>query len=437
MNALYAKFGLQGLAFATLPDLKRYQLFKQKEKGLVTLDIQKELVILANNPSSTLHVTVPTVGFTDPLLDYSPVPRFAFPLSINGFVADENQHSVAKADVFGTDLADNYYPLLRDQHNRVDYASVQSQCKDTKIFTTLRAITYVFQSNKILDGDHFAKLAHPELKGMMEFWLCYPASMPLTFTLSVKDKHGLELLCRQICYYPKQSALPQASFQGEKLINCEAKVSDPFHFYRASWICDVQFSDATLRLAHHAGLSYPFMRALLQHLMPIAHFFATFAQKNHKTSAVNCFDNNPAQQSIFYQHVIDSIINQSLPLMAMQDFFIPDAHDADKLKKISDRFDEQDRMVFKRSQRLPSLDAFVDALDELIALRDPLFAAELALPSDQDIQHIQSMEVSLSLEDKEGQWSRITGLHQSEVQQAVTAFTPVKNINQYRGLRRK
>ncbi len=437
MNALYAHFGLQGRALATLPDLKRYQLFKQKEKGLITLDIQKELAILAGSPSSTLSVTVPTLGFTDPLLDYSPAPRFAFPVSINGFVADEDNHSAAKAAVFGTDLANNQYPLLRDQQNRVNYPLIQAQHNGTAIYSTLRAITYMFQSESILHGNHLAKIAHPELKGMMEFWLCYPTKMPLTFTLTVKDKQGLEVLSRKMCYYPMQSTLSQASFQGNTLIHCEAKVSDPFHFYRASWVCDVEGINSSLRLTHHAGLSYPFMRALLEHLIPQAHFVEIFSRKNHKQLSLNRYDSDAALQSVFYHHVIDSIINQSLPLMAMQDFFIPDAHDADKLKAISKKFDDQDQLVFKRSQRLPSLDAFVDALDELIALRDPLFAAQLQLPTDQDNDHIKSLQVSLSLEDKEGQWSRISALHQPEIQEDISTFSRIANVNQYRGLRRK
>lgn len=437
MNALYAKFGLQGLAFATLPDTNRYQLFKQKEKGLITLDIQKELALLASNPSSKLCITVPTIGFTDPLLDYSPVPRFAFPISINGLVADEDDHRSAKAFVYGTDLAGNHYPLLRDQRNRIDYdAIVQSQQNKAVIYSTLSAITYVFERDQLIDGK-LTKIAHPELQSMMEFWLCYPTKTPLTFTLIVKDHHDIEMLNRKICYYPKQPAVPQASFHADGSISCEAKVSDPYDYYRASWICDVKFTDTTLRLTHHAGLSYPFMRALLQHLMPQAHFFTMFSQKNHRRSVINDYENNVELQSIFYHHLIDSIINQSLPLMAMQDFFICDAHNEDKLKAISERFDEQDKMVFKRSQRLPTLDAFVDALDELIALRDPLFAAALQLPIDFNIEHVESMHVSLALEDIDGQWRRISGLSQSAIQEEVSHLPLLTKSNQYRGLRRK
>lgn len=424
MNGMYAKYGLNGQAFATLPNLKRYRLFKQKEKHIVTLDIQKEIAALTSK-TDTLQVTVPTMGFTDPLLDYSALPRFAIPLSINGYVADEENPGKAKATVWGKDISGEA-TLLHPQ-------------KDVAAFTTLRAITYVFSADHIRQGQGLVKIASEQVVGMMEFWLCYPAKTPLAFLLEVKNDKGQVILSRDICYYPPPYVSPKANFWISETITCNALVCDPHSYFRSRWVCDLQLKDTTLRLTHYAGLSLPATRALLEHLIPFAHFFSIFAEKNPKQSAINRYDLYPEHQRIFYEHLLESILDQSLPLLALQDYFAPDAHHNLALQKLSEEWDDHDKCVFQSAQNSPSLEAFVDALDELIVLRDPLFTAHLHPSLGSEDHELQDIQVNLALEDKQGHWTTIPAeLHCQETDSAnFSAYATIVKEGTYSGLRRK
>jgi len=420
MKTQYAKYGLQGDAFATLPTCKAYRLFKQNEKNIVTLNIQHELALL-KDPMSTLHITVPTTGFTDLLLDYSPVPRFAIPLSINSYVADEEKLPAARAAVYAIDIAGGCYPLLP----KTDACATKPQ------FTTLKALTYVFEAMRCLEGKDL--MIAGETAGMMEFWLCYPAKAPLMFSLEVKDKAGNRMSSRDLCYYPPSPALPEARFLESDKIECEAKVGSPFDYFRSRWIGDFQCENTTYRITHQAGLSYAAMRALLAHLIPSDVFFDRFIKQNAKHSEKNRYDRYPQYQAIFYEHLLESILNRSLPLLALEDYFRQDAHDTRLLEKLSGDWDPHDQAVFKSARRLPSLEAFVDALDELISLRDPLFSAKLA-PVQQG--EIKSVQVHFSVEDKEGHWHSCEGLHQLQ-QEIFGVYTKVTNQTRYQEQRRK
>lgn len=418
MKIKYAKYGLQGEAFASLPTLKAYRVFKQ-ENQIVTLNIQPELTAL-KEPSNTLHITVPTIGFTDLLLDYSPVPRFAIPLSINSYVASEDNQTAAILTVLATDIHGRCYPLSTK-------TPLNSQ---EPIFTTLGALTYVMPA-QILEGQGLVNTS--ETSGMMEFGLCYPAKAPMMFALVVKDKMGKIISARDICYYPTTHTPLEAHFCASETIDCKAKVGSAFDYYRSRWISDFQCDNIPYRITHQAGLSYNAMRELLVHLFPLEHFFACFTEKNAKHTDKNRYDLYPQYQSIFYEHVLESILNQSLPLIALEEYARPDAHNPYLLEQLSQEWDPHDQAVFKQVRRLPSLGAFVDALDELISLRDHLFSATLA-PMQQDPIHVA--QVSFSIEDKQGHWHSCQGVRQLS-QEAFSTYANTPREIRYQEQRRK
>ncbi|MGE3318513.1 MAG: hypothetical protein AB7I18_04380 [Candidatus Berkiella sp.] len=420
MKIKYAKYGLQGEAFGTLPTLKAYQFFKQ-EKNIVTLNIQQELAAL-KEPLSTLHITVPTVGFTDPLLDYSPIPRFAIPLSINGYVADEANQLAATATVVANDIAGGSYPLLPEAEAHAA----------EPVFTTLSALTFIFKAQSCVEGCDLVNTG--EANGMIEFFLCYPANTPLMFSLAVKDKMGKIILARDLCYYPVASVAPEAKFSESDTINCEARVGSAFDYFRSRWVCEFECDNASFRITHQAGLSYSSIRALLAHLLPAEVFFARFAQRNGKQATKNRYDLYPQYQPIFYEHVLESILNQSLPLLALEEYFKQDAHDARQLEILSSQWDSHDQTVFKRARRLPSLGAFVDALDELICLRDYLFSATL-VPAQQGL--IKVNQVTFSVEDKQGHWQTCECQHQLQPEIFSVYTTNVAKEPRYQEQRRK
>lgn len=430
MNAMYARYGLQGPNFAMLPNIQEYGLLKQKATGLVTLDIRKELAAL-QSATDTLHITVPTIGFTDPLLDYSPVPRFGILLSINGLIAFEKSDISAKAQVFATDITGAQYPLLRNPNNKIDYELIQERTQVPHLFTTIKSITYVFYADQL--SKKLNKLANEDLAGMMECWLCFAPRTPQFFSLQVKNEQGHEKLARKLCYYPR-SALSKAIFSHHTTIDCQANVTDPFAYYRSRWVCDVQLNDTQMRFTHHAGLSYASTRSLLEHLIPKQTFFSRFIQKNASQDIRNRYDLYPQYQATFYEHLLSSILDQSLPLLALQDFFKEDAHNQDQLEQLSKHWDFHDKAVLKSSLRLYSLADFVDALDELISLKDPLFTASLQPPFQQDAK-VLNIEVNVTLEDKDGRLNDMTALWHKEEEFHREAYSKVVNDDHYRGLR--
>jgi|GEM_PF-7072366 len=428
MNVMYAKYGLQGPRFACLPDLNGYRLCKQNTAGLVTLDLKKELAALIL-PGFTLHITVPTFGFTDPLLDYAPVPYFAIPLSINGYVGDDKNLLAAKAEAWGVDITGSRYPLLRNHQHKIDYDLIHHRTKEPVLFTTLLAISYVFYADQLAQGTK----ACDNLTGMMEFLLCYKASRPMNFSVQVKNEQGQEILARDLCYYPSADAPSKATFSHDETIDCRVQLGDPFNYFRSRWVCDLQSKDNTLRLTYHAGLSYASTRELLEHLIPKESFFRQFAHSHSKHSTKNCYDRYTQYQTIYYEHILSSILDQSLPLMALQAFFNPDAHKEPLLEKIHGHWDDHDKAVFKPSKRLVTLEAFVDAVDELIALRDPLLNAKLHVPLKQEGEVFECVGVNVNLEDKEGHWCTIGGMPTSEraTSQNVAALAKALNKDNY------
>jgi len=192
MNTLYAKYGLQGQSFAILPTLKTYQFLKHKAVDSVSFDIQKEMSLLASMPDSTLRITIPTTGFTDLTLDYAPWPRFAIPLSVNGYVADENNKAPAKIMAFGKDIAGNVYPLLRNDEGKIDLTLIEKHREGKAFFTTLSAISYVFSVQQLHGVDLVPSLCFV-CAGKMEWLLFYRNQTPIIFLIEVFNQQG-ELL---------------------------------------------------------------------------------------------------------------------------------------------------------------------------------------------------------------------------------------------------
>ncbi|HRE30372.1 MAG TPA: hypothetical protein PLD88_00220, partial [Candidatus Berkiella sp.] len=161
-----------------------------------------------------------------------------------------------------------------------------------------------------------------------------------------------------------------------------------------------------IQLKQYAGLSYSSVSALLMHLIPLSTFFARFT-RYYQEGTQNRYDQYLSLQNTFYTQLIKSILDQSLPLLALQDYFNKNAHDTEKLEQLSCMWDEQDRTVFKPMLKHASLESFVDALDEFISLREALFNTTFQLPPDVSADSLESIQMAYSLEDQNGQWHSI------------------------------
>lgn len=442
MTAICAKYGLQGQSFATLPTLKTYHLLKQKGHEVITLDIRKELNLLATCPACRLQITVPMNGFTDPLLDCQAIPRFAILLSINGFVADENNTHAAKAAPFGTDIADNCYPLLRNHRGKIDYSLIQQTLPSSSLFTTLRAMSYLFQAQQIEQGQGLAPSHIASLSGMAELLLFYPSHAPLTLVINVLNQQGEKVHTRKIGYFPAPRSLPKASYRLERHIVGEINAPKD-QYFRSRWQFDLQVANETLRMTQFAGLSYHALKMLLKQLLPLPHFFRVFAKNNGQRSE-NRYDEFPQYQAVFYEHVIDSVIDQSLPLLTLQDYFMPETYEPRRLAEVCQLWDEHDQHVAKQILRQPSLEALVDLVDEFIALRDSLYSMTLALPDELAGSSVEVIRLECALEDKEGQWLTLPITHSATIPDTFTVYANIMSAKardleeaNLRGLRSK
>lgn len=424
MTAICAKYGLQGQSFATLPTLKAYHLLKQKGHEVITLDIRKELNLLATCPTYRLQITVPTSGFTDPLLDCQVVPRFAIPLSINGFVADENNTHAAKAAAFGTDIADNGYPLLRNHRGKIDYNLIHQTQPSSSLFTTLRALSYLFQAQQIEQGQGLVSSHIASLTGMVELLLFYPSYAPLTLVIDVLNQQGEKVHTRQIGYFPVPIALPKASYRLERHIVGEINAHKLDQYFRSRWQFDLQLANETLRMTQFAGLSYCALKMLLKQLLPSSHFFTVFAKNNGQRSE-NRYSDFPQYQARFYEHVIDSVIDQSLPLLTLQDYFTPETYDPQVLAALCESWDKHDKQIAKQILRQPSLEALVDLVDEFIALRDSLYSMTLELPGELAGSSAEVIRLECALEDKEGQWLTLPITHSVAMPDTFTVYANI------------
>ncbi len=442
MTAICAKYGLQGQLFATLPTSKTYHLFKQKSYEIITLDIRKELQLLAVHPTYRLQITVPTTGFTDPLLDNQAIPRFAIPLSINGFIADENNLHAAKAASWGTDIADNSYPLLRNHCGKIDYSLIYQTQPNSSLFTTLRAISYLFQAQQA-EGQGLVSSQLAALTGMVELLLFYPSHAPLTLILDVLNQQGEKVHTRQIGYFPPPITVPKASYRLQRQIVGEIVAPQMIQYFRSRWTFEVRMSNQTLRMTQFAGLSYHALKMLLKQLLPLSHFFRVFA-KHHGQRTENRYGDFPQYQMVFYEHVIESILDQSLPLMSLQDYLTPETYDLNALVKMCQIWDEHDQHIAKQVLQQSSLEALIDLLDEFIALRDSLSVISLELPVESMDKAVEIMQVECALEDKQGQWITLPLTHPVTMPDTFSVYASVMSAKaryleeaNLRGLRRK
>lgn len=442
MAAICAKYGLQGQLFATLPTFKTYHLLKQKSHEIITLDIRKELQLLAVQPTYRLQITVPTTGFTDPLLDNQAIPRFAIPLSINGFIADENNTHAAKAASWGTDIADNSYPLLRNHRGKIDYSLIYQTQPNSSLFTTLRAISYLFQAQQA-EGQGLLSSELAALTGMVELLLFYPSHAPLTLILDVLNQQGEKVHTRQIGYFPQPITVPKASYRLQRHIVGEITAAKMMQYYRSKWTFEVQITNETLRMTQFAGLSYHALKMLLKQLLPLSHFFMVFT-RHHGQRSENRYIDFPQYQKVFYEHVIESILDQSLPLMSLQDYFTSQTYDLNRLAKTCQTWDEHDKEIAKQILDQPSLEALVDLIDEFIALRDSVYAVSLELPAELLGQVAEIIQVECALEDKEGQWITLPVTHPTMIPDTFSVYASVMSAKtqhldeaNLRGLRRK
>ncbi len=158
-----ALFGLHFQRLGTLPNLSQWQQINSYIQSyspiqLLTADILPEVKILTEHADYSLVVRVPTLGFTDPAFDYDIRPWFLAPVAFNGYIAKTGilEHSKV-AQLWATDIAQNYFKLLFNQEGLLDYDKMSEQSQSDVIFTTLQHVDYIYSLPTLL-GEGLEKL---------------------------------------------------------------------------------------------------------------------------------------------------------------------------------------------------------------------------------------------------------------------------------------
>lgn len=191
-----ARYGLHGKKFGQLLYAEEINNLANR---LLAVDISPELEILASNPASSLQIKIPTLGFSDPIFDYSVKPFFLLPASINGYCAHPKNAGLSSAKLYGVDLLGVKYQILLNPYGKFDYDLIESFIdpeKNSTISTTLSSLIYEYKEFQVLNGQgllNFAGLAN-KLQFVMPEYISDLANIEL----SILNKFGTKLSHRKI-----------------------------------------------------------------------------------------------------------------------------------------------------------------------------------------------------------------------------------------------
>lgn len=395
---LSAKFGLHEGHFAELPLLWEYQqgkaIYGNSSNTWLSIDITPELALLDKNEGQELSISVPMLGFTDPILDYSLLPMFAVPFSIHGLVALDNNPGLSRAKVIARDIADNVYPLLSNPKGKIDYGLIEASLSGSDIFSHLKEITYIYTRAQLIESQGLQPLtSRPPVLEM----LLSKSGMPFSLTLSVKDKNQNLLSKREIQYQGHSISLPRgqllALWQNDGITNnlhihYQTSQSQTLQEgYRARIDFDIPMQEGVeysckqtgssisksskiLRFTHYFGLSGKTYKMLAKCIIPFENFKNVLLNKKNKAknrSNLNCYEKHQAVISVLYEYLIQGIVNQSVPLFALSPYFVQ----ADEIQKALqsldlDLFDKHDQFVLKQLYQFTL--NFIDEVDRLLSM---------------------------------------------------------------------
>lgn len=388
-----AKYGLHQGKFAQLPTIEDYTVLKQTAFSVA---IQPEINLLKENKQSQLCITVPCLGFTDPAFDYALSPWFAVPISLCGFIAQDNQ-CLSRAKVIGTDINGMDYPLLMDPFGKIDYDLITTHLsKKSDIVTPLKTISFIYSDAQVLNGQGLMPLE--QLSTHIEFMLA--RAMPsFTLILSVRDKRQIILSQREVQYQPQREAplsTLHASYQDNSFsityrtqnkahdfANTRARLEVriptqkelSYHYMHANQSGD----HGEMIIHHYFGIGSLAKAILIESLIPKTHFIdkllkdAPFAGK---TDRINAFKENAWHGSQLYYELLKGLMNGSVPLHALKAYFVDEVTLKHHVKGISlTALDRQDKFIVQTLKELfkkpQAKFEFIDALDRLLS-RDPL-----------------------------------------------------------------
>lgn len=434
-NQVNTKFGLHDKHFATLANFNDFHQILEWSGGLdhlINLDIHPELGHLASTVLD-FFIKVPTLGFTDPAFDYDMRPWFAVPIGLNGFGSTVAQpwSSLAK-NIIGVDLLGNQYPLLLNEKHQIDYEAIAASQQGEKLFTTLKALIYVYSPQQLIAGEGLTPLSNAQaLKNKCVLMPPQHAHKDYTIEVGLMSHEGVEQSrVVQIERLPLSDYLHVNNFSIELASNSNHNLLDIFidaqtrkdvalNQYMMSLTLPrsginlqsitspamvVEPMGDDFRLTKVFGLSETALRSVLTTLIPGTHLTQAFenSQTDLDDSVFNDFS-MPKALDLLYATVIDSVINTSIPLMALNSMFdvehFPDAVQSLPMEdwSIADNHVFAELLHGWQGNSEHAVEDFADKLDGMLTLEKFYPQWHVAFATEDDFDH-ESFKAQLYFE---------------------------------------
>lgn len=356
---LEAKFGLHFGRFATLPTIEDFYCLQsqspQATHRLHAIDISTYLPLLKEYPHYELALEIPTLGFSDLLHGYDINPWFAFPIAINGFVAQADAAEPFRAKVILTDITNQKYSYQVNKESVADYEAMANQ-QAKPIYSAIKAIQYCFGGAQIIYGEGLSAL--PNLKEFQNKLVLYlpRVQCPMSLKVTVLDKKRA-IITNEITLAPKQvlevTPVVQAKWAGSKE---QGELNIQYHVVKDASLQYIQSAtlhltfpnqkglklllhgeqswltthhNKTSRLTQYIGLSQVAMADLLQQIVPFEHFESILLSDTQNTSRgglrhVNDYTSCQSSRQQLYHYLLSGVLNRSVPLCALSDYFVED-----------------------------------------------------------------------------------------------------------------
>lgn len=396
----------------TEPQLRNIQkVAKTFAYQLVVLEINS-LLQASNQKDIEFELSVPMLGFTDPVYDFEAVPHFAIPLVVNNWISGQLS-SKAAFKLAATDINDYQYSLEFDSAGRVDYTRI-TETEDKPIFTTLQSLQYRMPIQQVQTGKGLTALSGDVYQNKLLILLPKNYS-PFLITCRLKQKQKTIKQKEYIVIPPpisddtvKAKALWQGSRkQGELQISytlhadvkqCrgiqgkltlalpESKQGEMTILGQEQWW---QNGAKKTQMMQYFGLSMAVLYQILEQLVPYQNFVSKLSSSTFvlpfRGMPCNDYEKNPKVAERLYQYLLSGVINQTVPLYALKSFTKPDEENFIRIKNIDQsRWSTADQMVFSKvmdgiAKTLPNIEVLWDTLDSYLSFGPGLTDGKLLL----------------------------------------------------------
>lgn len=412
--SLSAKYGLHAFNLGKLPTLLEYEKLQHlHESGLLTLfafTLEKEFELIAQTTQAKLYLSFPTLGFTDPALDYSITPQFAVPVMVKGLVAIEN--SDFRAKLIATDIGANDYPLCISKQGNIDFALIEKSLSPHQhLFTTLDQITYVYSHEQLLNNKGL-KLAPSKTADTVEILI--PGASK-NFDIQVKvvlDNRTVSerLIPYYLTYENNGDGKLQAIWQEGRVksylhVNYKIPPLKNYQYaFRAKVVIDIPLQEGvqytwesapftkgeqtkSLRFSQYYGLSADIFKKIIASVISPQRFEADLLAKlkNEKLQGLfNRYDILPQMKTVLFDKLMCGVLNQSVPLFTLSPYFADFPEVLHNLQQMEvDVLDAHDQVVFKKlfevlktSQQILPL---IDEIDKLLSFWEAFTQTSIVL----------------------------------------------------------